>query len=190
MQVNASKWVQRSSRVTDDGLGLGPATLRRLSAPSHRTTARARSAWRVAVGLRAYFGVSFAVWATVGGTVGGTVGCRSEKERAVSREIAQMTHLINQLRDAPHNAKAAPLRAASDAPCKVAPACELQQVCVQAYRLHADAVQMGVVAGRAESSPERVRDVLERAERDLAVAKEGMERCVALQGELTREYKL
>jgi hypothetical protein len=117
-------------------------------------------------------------------------GCRSEKEREVSREVATMAHLINQLREAPHNAKTAPLREASQLACKAAPVCELQQVCVQAYRLHADAVQLGVQASRAENNPDLIRDVLARAERDLALAKEGMERCVALQGELTREYKL
>lgn len=117
-------------------------------------------------------------------------GCRSEKEREASREIAAMAHLINQLREAPNNAKAEPLRAAGDVPCKAAPACELQQVCVQAYRLHADAIELGVSASRAETNPQLVRDVLARAERDLALAKDGMDRCVALQGELTREYKL
>lgn len=101
-----------------------------------------------------------------------------------------MAHLINQLRDAPHNAKADPLRAASDVECKSAPVCELQQVCVQAYRLHADAVQLGVQASRSDTNPDLVREVLSRAERDLALAKDGMQRCVALQGELTREYKL
>lgn len=116
--------------------------------------------------------------------------CRSEQEREVSREVAAMAHLVNQVREAPHNAKAEPLRQASAATCKAAPVCELQQVCVQAYRLHADAVELGVSASRATNDPDLIRDVLARAERDLALAKEGMERCVALQGELTREYKL
>lgn len=185
MQVNASKWVRQSSRVSDAFCrGMGPATARRLPALSHQVMAGARKARsrREGACFTALLGVVL--------TASFTLGCRSEKEREVSRELARMTHLINQLRDAPHNAKEAPLLAASAEPCKAAPACELQQVCVQAYRLHADAVQMGVVASRAGSKPELVRDVLERAERDLALAKEGMERCVALQGELTREYKL
>ncbi len=179
MLVNASKWVRRSSRETDVVLGLGPALPRRVTAPSHH--------WLVAVRTARLMRRSVVVCCL---SFVALCACRSEKEREVSREIAAMAHLINQLRDAPHNAKAEPLRLASEIQCKAAPVCELQQVCVQAYRLHADAIQLGVQASRSESNPDLIRDVLARAERDLGLAKDGMDRCVALQGELTREYKL
>lgn len=180
MQVNASKWVQRSNRAIDVRQGLGPALVRRVTAPSHRGSNHDFASLFAARALAAC-GVALAF------TV---CGCRSEAEREVSREVAAMAHLINQLREAPHNAKTEPLRVASEAACKAPPVCELQQVCVQAYRLHADAVALGVKASRADTSPALIRDVLSRVERDLTLAKEGMDRCVALQGELTREYKL
>ncbi len=119
--------------------------------------------------------------------------CRGEEERAVSREVASVAHAVNQLREAPHNAKESPLAQLLAIGCKSAPACELQQVCVSAYRLHAEAVQMGVQAsqqGTAGYGPQLAADLLARAEKQLADAKLGAERCVALQGEFTRRYKL
>jgi hypothetical protein len=184
MQVNAFRWVPRSSRKIEVW-GLGPALTRRSSAPSHRVLSGQGTSFEQSGRWFGTFTRSVLVVAVLM-----LCACRSQQEREVSREIAAMAHLINQLREAPHNAKTQPLRAASELGCKAAPACELQQVCVQAYRLHADAVQLGVVASRAEDNPTLIRDVLERAERDLTLAKEGMARCVALQGELTREYKL
>lgn len=119
--------------------------------------------------------------------------CRSEDERTVSRDVASVAHAVNQLREAPHNAKDAPLGQLKAVACKSAPACELQQVCLSAYILHAQAVQMGVQAaqqGSAGYGPQIAAELLARAEKQLADAKEGAERCVALQGELTRQYKL
>jgi hypothetical protein len=188
MQVNASKWVRPSNQETSREGGLGPALALESAAPSHhlclwtpdrekRQRATTQRWWsRV---------VTVGVVSLVCG-----FGCRSEKEREISREVAAMAHLVNQLRDAPHNAKEEPLRAATAVHCKSPQACELQQVCVQAYRLHADAILLSVHASRSDTTPDVIRDVLARAERDLGVAKDGMERCVALQGELTREYKL
>jgi hypothetical protein len=119
--------------------------------------------------------------------------CRGEEERDVSREVASVAHAVNQLREAPHNAKETPLQHLTSITCKSAPACELQQVCVSAYRLHAEAVQMGVQAsqqGSAGYGPQLTADLLARAEKQLADAKVGAERCVALEGEFTRRYKL
>lgn len=119
--------------------------------------------------------------------------CRGEEERAVSREVASVAHAVNQLREAPHNAKETPLEQLKAISCKSAPACELQQVCVSAYRLHAEAVQMGVQAsqqGSAGYGPQLAAELLARAERQLSDAKAGAERCVALEGEFTRRYKL
>src|SRR5690348_1408979 len=109
--------------------------------------------------------------------------CRGEEERAVRREVASMAHAVNQLREAPHNAKEAPLDELKRIACKSAPACELQQVCVSAYRLHAEAVQMGVQASQQGSEgygPQLAAELLARAEKQLADAKAGTERCVAL----------
>lgn len=119
--------------------------------------------------------------------------CRGEEERTVSREVASVAHAVNQLREAPHNAKEVPLTQLKAIACKAAPACELQQVCVTAYRLHAEAVQMGVQASEQGTSgygPQLAAELLARAEKQLADAKAGAERCVALEGELTRRFKL
>src|SRR5690606_14665080 len=106
---------------------------------------------------------------------------------------ASVAHAVNQLREAPHNAKDLPLEQLKAVACKSAPACELQQVCLSAYILHAQAVQMGVQAsqqGSAGYGPQIAAELLARAEKQLAAAKQGAERCVALQGDFTRRYKL
>lgn len=120
-------------------------------------------------------------------------GCRSAEQRETSREVARVAHLVNQLRDAPHNAKEQPLSELLAAECTSAPACELKHVCASAYRLHADAVELGVQAGKQRPDgygPVIAADLLKRAEKQLGDAKAGTERCVQLQGELTREHKL
>lgn len=123
----------------------------------------------------------------------GVGACRSEAEREVSREVAAVAFAVNQLREAPTNAKGEPLTTLLGLTCKAPPACELQQVCASAYRLHAEAVQMGVQASQLGSGgygPQLAADLLARAEKQLAEAKAGTERCVALEGELTRRWKL
>lgn len=124
----------------------------------------------------------------------GVCACRSEEHREVSRDVAKVAFAVNQLREAPHDAKEAPLASLLSLPCRFPAACELQQVCASAYQLHIDAVQLGVRASRhhaaAAHDPESVARLLKQAETQLAHAKAGAERCVLLQGELTREYKL
>lgn len=131
-------------------------------------------------------------WAVVGAAL--SVGaCRSEAARKVSREVAAVAHAVNQLREAAHNDKERPLAQLLAVPCTSAPACELQQVCASAYRLHADAVELGVQASKLGSDgygPLIAADLLKRAEKQLEDANAGSKRCVELQGELTREYKL
>lgn len=120
-------------------------------------------------------------------------GCRSAEQRETSREVARVAHLVNQLRDAPHNAKEEPLSQLLAIDCTSAPACELKHVCASAYRSHADAVDLGVQASKQGSDgygPLIAADLLKRAEKQLADAKAGTERCVQLQGELTRKHKL
>lgn len=124
----------------------------------------------------------------------GVCACRSEEHREVSRDVAKVAFAVNQLREAPHDGKDAPLANLLALPCRFAPACELQQVCASAYQLHTDAVQVAVRASQhpsaAASDSELVVRLLKQAESQLAHAKAGAERCVQLQGELTREYKL
>jgi hypothetical protein len=119
--------------------------------------------------------------------------CRSEAEREVSREVAAVAFAVNQLREAAHNDKEKPLAQLLAVSCTAPPACELQQVCASAYRLHADAVELGVQASKLGSDgygPLIAADLLKRAEKQLEDANAGSKRCVQLQGELTREYKL
>jgi hypothetical protein len=124
----------------------------------------------------------------------GIAACRSEEHREVSRDVAQVAFAVNQLREAPHDAKEAPLATLLALPCRFPPACELQQVCASAYQVHIDAVQVGLRARQHHSTaapdPDLVVRLLQQAETQLAHAKAGAERCVQLQGELTREYKL
>lgn len=119
--------------------------------------------------------------------------CRSEAERELSREVASVAHAVNQLREAPNNAKETPLAGLRAMTCKSAPACELQQVCASAYTLHLEAVKMAAQAaqlGNAGYGPQLAADLLARAEKQLADAKLAAEHCVELEGDFTRRYKL
>jgi hypothetical protein len=119
-------------------------------------------------------------------------GCRSQAEREASAEIARIAYAVDQLRDAPSNAKQQPLELLQKEPCSVPQACELQQVCVQGYSLHlralqaASSVRAALQSGKA--NPEIAAELLQNSEQDLTKAKALSDRCVALEGELTREY--
>lgn len=122
-----------------------------------------------------------------------STSCRSAEQRDVTREVATIAYAVNQLRQAPSDAKARPLEALHQLPCSSPPACELKQVCAQAYRLHVDALSLASQAAAAirEGQTAHGADkLLSQAERDLEHAKEGAHQCVQLEGALARKYKL
>lgn len=119
-------------------------------------------------------------------------GCRSDAERRVGEELGQLTFAINRVRDAANDQKAAPLKDLEQLPCRAAPACELKELCAQAYRVHLQSLQhvervREVMRAGAGPRDNAVR-LLETSEDELRRAREMMQACVTLQGRLTREY--
>ena len=118
-------------------------------------------------------------------------GCKSRAERLAAEEVGRISFAVDRLREAPNNAKRAPLERLEAEACSVPVACELQQICIQGYSLHL----------RATESTNRVREalrqraqelegaarLLEVSERDLSRAKGLIDRCVSLEGELARQ---
>lgn len=102
------------------------------------------------------------------------------------------SHLINQVRDASGEPRAAKLAALEAAPCKTPEVCQLQQVCLQAYTLEAktlevvNRVKAAVLTGTGNR--ESGVELLSASERDLEHAHQLMVRCVEVQGELVRKH--
>jgi hypothetical protein len=122
----------------------------------------------------------------------GFSGCRSQAERELGREVSLHSHLINQVRDASSDARAAKLAALQAAACKAPEVCQLQQMCLQAYTLEAKTlavvkqVKAAVLTGTG--NPESGVQLLTSSERDLEHAHALMVRCVEVQGDLERKY--
>jgi hypothetical protein len=118
--------------------------------------------------------------------------CRTEKERELGREITRLAHLINQLRDASNAGKSTSLAQLESAQCSEAEACQLQQVCVQAYQLQvksmnvAERVKQALTEGASEQAV--ATQLLAASEKDLKLAHDLMLQCVELQGDLERRY--
>ena len=118
-------------------------------------------------------------------------GCKSQAERQLSRDVARIAHRVNELRNAPNNAKLVPLEKLREEPCEQAAVCELQTLCVQAYSLHVKSIQ--ATSGlrerlRSDDVPAGLSAglVLEAAEKDLKRSRTLIQRCLERQGELER----
>ncbi len=99
---------------------------------------------------------------------------------------------INRVREAANEDKAGPLQELEQLPCREAPACELKELCAQAYRTHLQSLQH---VGRAREvmragggTRENAVQLLRASEDELQRALQMTQQCVALQGRLMREY--
>lgn len=118
-------------------------------------------------------------------------GCKSQAERDAEAEIARIAFAVGQLRDAANNEKNPPLSRLRAEQCSVPAACELQQVCVQAYTLHLKSIEMAQRVRQAlregTENTEAAATLLSISEKDLAKARTMMDQCVTLEGQLARE---
>ena len=124
------------------------------------------------------------------------VGCHGEAEQAQRAEAARIAHAVDALRDAPNAAKAPRLKALEQMPCSVPDVCELQRVCVDAYRRQVHALD-GVSAVRDElagdAGPQAAASaaaLLGASRKELSAAHTGARHCADLQGSAVRKYKL
>ncbi|MFZ5891659.1 MAG: hypothetical protein ACOY0T_11450 [Myxococcota bacterium] len=136
-------------------------------------------------------------WLALGAAlVGSLLGCRSSEARAREAEFARLGQAIDALRNAPNEAKAPLIAALDNAECRDAKACELKQTCVSAYRQldsarSATAHAKDLLAQPDGGASAAVAAALEvnRAQTELASARELTERCATDQGRLLRESR-
>lgn len=119
------------------------------------------------------------------------LGCKSQAEREEARDVARIAHRVDELRDAPNNAKVAPLAALKAEACKQPKVCELKTICVQAYELHVESIQASSKVRQRlresdDAQPAAALSLLQLAEKNLAKARALIDRCIALEGELER----
>ena len=131
------------------------------------------------------------------GSVAG-LACRGEEERARQGEAAALVRAINQLRDAPNEAKRPLHKALDQLPCGSDDLCDLKRICYKAYLRHIRALDSaralrhaladgGIVAPAASAEAVQLAD---DAQRYLERARFLNRRCVRLQGQIERAYGL
>jgi hypothetical protein len=122
-------------------------------------------------------------------------GCKGEREQAERAEAGRITHAIAALREAPNDAKAPRLLALERENCTTEELCELKRTCVEAYRLHARALEASRVAARAldggadGEGVRRIGELVASSERDLDRARELTQRCSELESRIARRYE-
>jgi hypothetical protein len=119
------------------------------------------------------------------------VGCRTGDEQEARARAARLSKAIDTVRDAPNEAKHASLDALEEVPCGKDQYCALKKTCVEAYTLHARAID--VIASAREDltaqgavTTESALALLQGAERDIARSVELAKVCADEQGKMIR----
>lgn len=114
--------------------------------------------------------------------------CKSEDERARKLEAQRLSDAVRVVREAPHNAKSQPLQALQTIACRYPSSCLTQQICVQAYRLHQQAVERSTLLRQRLRDPDKgtanddaIGQLLILTEKDLERAKQMMDECLRLE---------
>jgi hypothetical protein len=120
------------------------------------------------------------------------LGCGSAEHAAEQKSAAQLARAIELLRQAPNEAKAAPLSALAQLPCTGAEVCATRAACSAAYGLHVEATSLTAAAKLllADDKPAEAGRLLNSAQQKLADASAKVSDCTAREGALRRLYKL
>jgi hypothetical protein len=124
--------------------------------------------------------------------------CAGEEEQELRREAARVSRAVDVLRAAPNTQKSPRLAALQATACQAQDVCDTKQACVVAYQHHLAAIAGTRAASHAVNaeealSPDAARAAAELAERSEAELEKGKElnrKCLALQGQLRRKYRL
>ena len=123
-----------------------------------------------------------------------SVSCRGERDVAERSEAAAIARAIELARNAPREARAPFVEALASAPCSGDATCTARKVCVDAYSLErtaGEALRAVRHAVAADASiPSGAGELLLRAERDLAQARELTRDCADREAELRRRYEI
>jgi hypothetical protein len=120
------------------------------------------------------------------------LGACSSRDDEAKVSAARLSRAIVALREAPNDAKSAPLSELSKLPCASPEICETRDACVTAYTLHVDAVGLTGAARMKVSDGHgtEAASLLIAAQQTLARASAQVEDCVRREGALRVRYKL
>lgn len=110
----------------------------------------------------------------------------------VAASAGQVARAIEAMRNAPNDAKRAPLDALTKTVCASPEVCAVRDACSKAYTLHVEAVELTQMAksAMAEGKTPRASRLAISAEQQLRVATEPVADCVRREGELRHRFKL
>lgn len=105
-----------------------------------------------------------------------------------------MASAVQAVRAAPHNDKETALSKLRSLSCQHPPVCETQEVCVQAYRLHQQALETASLVRQSlrndvQMDASKAAEVLALSEKDLERAKVLIDECLQLETALVVEAR-
>jgi hypothetical protein len=120
------------------------------------------------------------------------LACPDSREAKVAGSAGQVARAIELVRNADNDAKRAPLAALGKVACGSPEVCAVRDVCVEAYKLHVDAVEMTQLAKEAAANGKTPRAtlLLIEAQKKLSLSGPPVANCVEREGELRRRFKL
>jgi len=129
--------------------------------------------------------------------VGSLGACDDEEELARLREAAETVRAVEQLRDAPNDAKRPRLAALEKLKCTAQDVCDLQRICTKAYRRHQSALDSARALrhavdrdGRTAKQSAQAAKLLSKAKRELERARFMTRQCARRQGQVVQAYDL
>jgi hypothetical protein len=138
-------------------------------------------------------------WLTVALSLatGSLTACHDEEEMARLSEAAETVRAVEQLRNAPNEAKRPRLAALEKLECTAKDVCDLQRICTKAYRRHQSALDSARALRHAMGQDGGVRKqgrkagkLLSKAKRELERARFMTRQCARQQGRVVRAYDL
>jgi hypothetical protein len=113
-------------------------------------------------------------------------------EAEVAASAGHVARAIEAVRNAPNDAKRAPLDALSKTACASPEVCAVRDACSKAYTLHVEAVELTQMAkiAMAEGKTPRASKLAISAQQQLSLAKGPVDECVQREGDLRHRFKL
>jgi hypothetical protein len=128
---------------------------------------------------------------------GSLVACHDEEEMARLSEAAETVRAVEQLRNAPNDAKRPRLTALEKLECTAKDVCDLQRICTKAYRRHQSALDSARALrhaldqdGGTRKQAANYRKLLSKAKRELERARFMTRQCALQQGRVVQAYDL
>jgi len=118
--------------------------------------------------------------------------CPPSHDAQVAASAGHVARAIEALRSADNDAKRAPLAELGKVACGSPEVCAVRDLCVEAYKLHVDAVETTKLAKDAAANGKmpRVTLLLIDAQKKLSLAGLPVANCVDREAELRRRFKL